>query len=148
MAFEKLSRFFGMTEDDEDEDYETENQQDEQSTITSGAADQATNNVGNVVPMNNSNRSLARKIVISEPRIYADAKEIATNLLNNQATIVNFSQMDDQQSRRVIDFLTGTVFAIKGEIQRVGDKIFLCTPAKFEIEGSISDVLQSDKDFN
>jgi cell division inhibitor SepF len=38
----------------------------------------------------------------------------------------------------VIDFLTGTVFAIKGEIQRVGDKIFLCTPAKFEIEGSIS----------
>lgn len=146
MAFEKLSRFFGMTEDD-DEDYETENTQDRTVTEDVPMSGSTTNSVDNVVPLNNA-RAMARKIVISEPSIYADAKEIATTLLNNQATVVNFSQMDDQQSRRVIDFLTGTVFAIKGEIQRVGDKIFLCTPAKFEIEGSITDVLQSDKDFD
>ncbi|WP_125605309.1 cell division protein SepF [Lapidilactobacillus bayanensis] len=144
MAFEKLSRFFGMTDED---DYDTtDNQPVKIDNDSNGEKLEVASS--NVVPMNNNTRSVSRKIVISEPKIYADAKEISTNLLNNQAVIVNFTQMEEAQSRRVIDFLTGTVFAIKGEIQRVGDQIFLCTPPKFEIEGSISDILQSDKDFD
>ncbi|HJE14527.1 MAG TPA: cell division protein SepF [Lapidilactobacillus dextrinicus] len=146
MAFEKLNRFFGMTDDD---DYEMTDQQ--SVNMNNGQNEEKLEIASsNVVPLSNSTRSAATssKIVISEPKFYADAKEISTSLLNNQAVIVNFTQMEEAQSRRVIDFLTGTVFAVKGEIQRVGDKIFLCTPAKFEIQGSISDVLKSDKDFD
>lgn len=144
MAFEKLSRFFGMTDED---DYDmADNGSAKIDNNTNG--DKLEIASSNVVPLSNNARSVSSKIVISEPKIYADAKEISTSLLNNQAVVVNFTQMEEVQSRRVIDFLTGTIFAIKGEIQRVGDKIFLCTPPKFEIEGSISDVLKSDKDFD
>ena len=80
------------------------------------------------------------KIAIYQPRVYSDAKVIAKQLLNNKAVIVNFTNVNDQQSKRIVDFLTGAIYAINGEIKRVGDKIFLCTPPKFEIDGSIPDI--------
>ena len=81
------------------------------------------------------------KIVLYEPRVYSDAKEVAQNLLNQKAIIINFSRMDDASARRVVDFITGTVYALNGEIQRVGDKIFLATPPKFETDGKITELL-------
>ncbi|MFT8491531.1 MAG: cell division protein SepF [Liquorilactobacillus satsumensis] len=86
-----------------------------------------------------------KKIALFEPRIYSDVKTIATRLLNEQAAVINFQRMDDEQARRVVDFLTGTVFAIEGEIQRVGDNIFLCTPRNFVVEGNVTaDFSESD----
>jgi Uncharacterized protein conserved in bacteria len=143
MAFEKLSHFFGIS--DEDEYDETGYQSEANDETTPVETTTSSTTTGNVVAMNQAGRNVSRKIIIFEPRIYADAKDIATNLLNNQAVIVNFTQLDDSQARRIVDFLTGTVFALKGEIQRVGDQIFLCTPPKFEIEGTISENLKNDQ---
>ncbi|MCM0598788.1 cell division protein SepF [Periweissella fabalis] len=95
----------------------------------------------NVVSMDQK-RSLAndenRKIVLFAPKTYSDVKEITDNLLANQAVIVNFSTIDDAQAKRIVDFLTGAVFAINGEIQRVDDAIFLVTPPNYVISGEIS----------
>nr|WP_317638241.1 cell division protein SepF [Lactobacillus xylocopicola] len=85
-----------------------------------------------------SNKS---RIVLYEPRVYSDAKDVAQNLLNNKAVIINFSRMEDPSARRIVDFITGTVYALNGEIQRIGDKIFLATPPKFVTNGKISDLV-------
>ncbi|CAH0416331.1 cell division protein SepF [Periweissella fabaria] len=79
-----------------------------------------------------------RKIVLFAPKAYSDVKEITDNLLSNQAVIVNFSTIDDAQAKRIVDFLTGAVFAINGEIQRVDDAIFLVTPPNYVISGEVS----------
>ncbi|GGV08184.1 cell division protein SepF [Lactobacillus acetotolerans] len=139
MAFNKLGKFFGISNEDDmtdDEEYtgdqETEDEDD--------------------VPMNNVNRdkvvsiksgmnSSKSKIVLYEPRVYSDAKDVAQNLLSNKAVIINFSRMDDSSARRIVDFITGTVYALNGEIQRIGDKIFLATPPKFVTDGKISDLV-------
>ncbi|WP_461218416.1 cell division protein SepF [Lapidilactobacillus salsurivasis] len=148
MSLKKISRFFGITDDEDDyqdNEYEAAN---EPNTADFGfkQPEMPASHSAKVVPMTQAgNRTQGRKIVIFEPRIYADAKEIATNLLENQAVIVNFSQLEESQARRIVDFLTGTVFAMKGEIQRVGEQIFLCTPPKFEIEGTITDTLKSEQ---
>ena len=76
-----------------------------------------------------------------EPRVYSDAKDVAQNLLNNKAVVINFSRMEDSSARRIVDFITGTVYALNGEIQRIGDKIFLATPPKFVTDGKISDLV-------
>lgn len=81
------------------------------------------------------------KIVLYEPRVYSDAKEVAQNLLNQKAIIINFSRMDDGSARRVVDFITGTVYALEGEIQRVGNKIFLATPKNFQTDGNVTELL-------
>lgn len=80
-----------------------------------------------------------KKIMLFEPSIFSDVKVIASRLLSGEAAVINFQKMDDQQAHRVVDFLSGVIFAIDGEISRVGDKIFLCTPREFTVEGDIHD---------
>lgn len=124
MAFEKISSFFGMSDDDE-----TQNEFDETREYEDD---------DKIVSMSSSNKmSKISKIIISEPRDYSDAKEISQQLLANKAVVVNFSRVDEDQSKRIVDFIAGTVFAINGEMKSVGDQIFLCTPPKFEIDGEI-----------
>ncbi|MDT2756443.1 cell division protein SepF [Enterococcus asini] len=75
------------------------------------------------------------KISILEPRNYNEIQSIAKRLLNNEAVLINFHKVEEDQARRIVDFLTGTVYAQDGDITRVGDEIFLCTPKEVAVEG-------------
>lgn len=133
-----FSNFFGMNEDDE---YLAETQ-DNQLTETESVA-----RPNNIVSMQSAASAKLNKIVLCEPRIYSDAKKVGKHLLENKAVIVNFNRINPDQATRIVDFLTGTVFAVNGEIQRVGEQIFLCTPPNFEIDGNLSDIVdQNDFD--
>ncbi|GEO77869.1 cell division protein sepF [Companilactobacillus mindensis DSM 14500] len=135
MAFEKLGSFFGINDEDDFEETKPV-------TNTKQPKSDYSNNE-KVVSMSTASEARTKgnsKIAIYQPRIYSDAKVIAKQLLNNKAVIVNFNNVNDEQSKRIVDFLTGTIFALNGEIKRVGEKIFLCTPPKFEIDGSIPDI--------
>lgn len=81
-------------------------------------------------------------MILIEPRVYAEAQDIAEHLKNKRATIVNLQRIDIDQGRRIIDFLSGTVYALGGDIQRVGVDIFLCTPDNVEVSGEISSYLE------
>ena len=132
MAFDKLGRFFGISNDDElanDEEYTTQNEENNEDLPLNSI------NRDNVVSIKSGLNSSKSKIVLYEPRVYSDAKDVAQNLLNNKAVVINFSRMEDSSARRIVDFITGTVYALNGEIQRIGDKIFLATPPKFVTDG-------------
>ncbi|WP_161877760.1 cell division protein SepF [Alkalibacterium sp. MB6] len=90
----------------------------------------------NVVAINQSQAMKKPKIKIMEPRLYSDAQAIADVLLNNQSVVLNFRRMEKEQAKKMIDFLMGTTYAIKGDIQRLGDEIFMCTPQSFEVDGT------------
>lgn len=138
MALDKLSKFFGISEEEdasENEDFVAD------TSLREPVLDNKPMKRGHNVVSIDSGLKPTSKIVIYEPRVYSDAKEVAQNLLNNKATIINFSRMDDASARRVVDFITGTVYALSGEIQRVGDKIFLATPPKFETDGKVSELV-------
>lgn len=134
-----FSKFFGM----DDEDYE--NNENYEEDAFGRNSDSPVRNKSNVVPIN-SPKAGSSKIALFEPRIYSDVKEIANQILQNEAAIVNFSRVEEDQAKRIVDFLTGTVFAINGDIERIGDQIFLCTPHNFEISGNLSANL--DNQFN
>lgn len=89
--------------------------------------------------------NLAGKITVMEPRAYSEAMAIAKRIIAGEATLVNFHLVEEKQARRIIDFLTGTVYALDGDIKRVGDEIFLCTPTGMEIDSSTA---QSFADVN
>ncbi|MFD1392991.1 cell division protein SepF [Lacticaseibacillus jixianensis] len=154
MAFEKLgskfSEFFSI-DPDEDEGAETPVQDDvkEESVPASGATRPAKAKYrGNKVVAMNEPAGKTARIVVYEPRIYSDAKEISNHLLNNKAVVVNFDQIKTEDATRIVDFLTGTVFAINGEIRRIGEMIFLVTPANFQIDGTLASTLGTDADLN
>jgi cell division inhibitor SepF len=94
-------------------------------------------NKQNVVSLQSVHKS--SKVVLFEPRVYADAQEIADHLKNRRAVVVNLQRIQHDQAKRIVDFLSGTVYAIGGDIQRVGTNIFLCTPDNIDVSGTISE---------
>lgn len=84
------------------------------------------------------------KVILSEPRVYAEAQDIADNLKNKRAVVVNLQRIERDQGVRIIDFLSGTIFALGGDIKRIGTDIFLCTPDNVEVDGNISDYYYDD----
>lgn len=105
------------------------------------------NNSRNVVTMNQALQSYAAqessKMCLFEPRVFSDTQDIADELKNRRATLVNLQRIDQVSAKRIIDFLSGTVYAIGGDIQRVGTDIFLCTPDNVEVAGSITDHIEN-----
>ena len=84
------------------------------------------------------------KIELVEPRVYGDGKEIVNHLLNGNAVIVNFDQMDAKVAFRIVEYMKGATYAISGKIERIDAEIFLCTPQNFEISGKLAPTLSSD----
>lgn len=101
-------------------------------------------NVVNLQVAPTSDASDSSKVILIEPRVYAEAQTIAEHLKNKRATIVNLQRIDRDEGTRIIDFLSGTVYALGGDIQRVGKDIFLCAPDNVEVSGEISHLLTED----
>jgi len=105
---------------------------------------QSTTSTNNIVSLQSAMNSKGSKVVLVEPRVYAEAQDIAEHLKNRRATIVNLQRIEREQGVRIIDFLSGTVYALGGDIQRIGKDIFLCTPENVEVSGEISNFILDD----
>jgi cell division inhibitor SepF len=101
---------------------------------------------GNVVSLKSAKSS--SKMVLSEPSSYNEAQDIADELVNRRAVVINLQRVDHQQAKRIVDFLSGTVYAIGGDIQKLGTQTFLCTPDNVEISGSISEMIAQEEDIS
>jgi len=85
------------------------------------------------------------RVVLSEPRSYEEAQEIADHLRSRRPVVINLQRMRKDHALRIIDFLSGTVYALNGNIAKLGSNIFMCTPDTVEIEGVITEMLQQDE---
>lgn len=79
------------------------------------------------------------KMILLEPRAYSEAQQIADYLKKRCSVVVNLKRVTPEVSKRIIDFLGGTIYAIGGTMQKLGNGIFLCAPNNFNIEGKITD---------
>lgn len=79
------------------------------------------------------------KMMLLEPRAYSESQQIADYLKQRSAVVVNLKRVTPDQAKRIVDFLYGTIYAIKGDIQKLGGGIFLCTPNNVNVEGKISE---------
>ena len=81
-------------------------------------------NVGNVTLPSAG----AGKMILLEPRAYSESQQIADHLKKRNTVVVNMKRVTPDQAKRIVDFLSGTVYAISGDLQKIGAGIFLCTP--------------------
>jgi cell division inhibitor SepF len=102
---------------------------------------EARRNKGNVVSIH-SQKNL--RMIMSEPRNYEDTQDIADHLRSRRSVVVNLHKARQDQAVRIVDFLSGTVYALNGTITKVGPNIFLCTPDNVDILGAISDSAEAD----
>lgn len=99
---------------------------------------------GNVVGLPSAKHT---KMVLSEPRSYDETQEIADHLRSRRPVVVNLQRVRQEQATRIVDFLSGTVYALNGSISKVGHNIFLCTPETVEIHGNITEIMEDDSDY-
>ena len=143
---EKLSNWFnGVPEEEYYEEVTDSQQAVSTNTDVNRASELEKDNNRQVMSlMSSKNNSTTvqreQKIMVFDPSVFSDVKNIGKMILNGRAVIVNFRKMDENQIHRVIDFLSGLIFAVNGDMQRIGEKIFLCTPKNFKIEGDLSNL--------
>lgn len=86
------------------------------------------------------------KLILLEPRAYSESQQIADHLKNRHTVVVNLKRVTADQAKRIVDFLSGTIYAIGGDLQKIGGGIFLCTPNNINVQGKISNDDDSKKE--
>ena len=85
------------------------------------------------------------KMILVEPRAYSESQQIADYLKNRNSVVVNLKRVTSDQAKRLIDFLTGTIYAIGGDLQKLGNGIYLCTPNNVNVQGKMSEGEEKEK---
>ncbi|MFD1772977.1 cell division protein SepF [Paenibacillus rhizophilus] len=141
----RFMSFLGLQEQEEIVEHEPLGQHDEEDDVPGPVETRKNQRVGNVVSIHSQKNV---KVVLYEPRSYDEAQEIADHLRSHRTVVVNLQRVRNDQAMRIIDFLSGTVYALGGGISKIGGNIFLCTPDTVEIQGNISEILADDQDYN
>jgi len=89
--------------------------------------------------MKNEDLKNGNKMILVEPRAYSESQQIADYLKNRNSVVVNLKRVTSDQAKRIIDFLTGTIYAIGGDLQKLGNGIYLCTPNNVSVQGKMSE---------
>ena len=79
------------------------------------------------------------KMILLEPRSFSEAQAIADHLKTRNSVVVNLKRVTSAQAKRIIDFLSGCIYAIGGNMQKIGVGIYLCTPKNVNVQGKITD---------
>ena len=134
---DKVWGLFGMDtaepEEDEnvyeyDNDYEEENEEEERKFF-------GRKNKDKVVSMA---QGQTIKMVISQPTTFEQSEEICGLLKEKKSVIVNLEYVNKDVARRIIDFISGGVYALDGHIQKISNSIFLIAPMNYEITNEMA----------
>lgn len=82
---------------------------------------------------------VGNKMILLEPRSFSETQAIADHLKKRNSVVVNLKRVTGAQAKRIIDFLGGCIYAIGGNMQKIGVGIYLCTPKNVNVQGQITD---------
>lgn len=83
------------------------------------------------------------KVVIVQPETFDDAQDICDHLKCKKPVVINLEEVEKESAQRIIDFLSGSVYALDGTIQKVSNGIFLIAPNNVDIMGDFKEELRN-----
>ena len=87
----------------------------------------------NVRLVQNRDLGTIRRITTIHPRTYNEARVIGESFRDSTPVIMNLTEMNDADAKRLVDFAAGLVFGLRGSIERVTAKVFLLSPHGIEV---------------
>ena len=87
------------------------------------------------------------KVVLVEPSAYEEVQSICDDLRSKKPVIINFEEMDKEVAKRMVDFISGAVYALDGTIQKVSNGIVLVAPSNVDVLGNIKNSI-GDENFD
>jgi len=141
----KFLNYLGLQDEEPAAEPERMGVEDEPEVETSSFEPRKPSGKSNIVSIHSQKST---RVVLVEPRTYDEAQEIADHLKSRRSVIVNLQRVRREQALRIVDFLSGTVYALAGHISKVGTNIFLCTPDSVEISGTISEMMAEETEYS
>lgn len=144
----KMMNVMGLTDDDDTAAeeipavpaYERYRERDDESATPSFGAKK-----GKVV---NIHTTTQLKVVVLQPTSYNDSQDIADHLKSKKPVVVNLERLEKPDARKMVDFLSGAVYALDGSMQKVANGILLLAPYNVGIMGDFSNELKSNGVFD
>lgn len=136
---DKLNIFFGIGTPDEeydDEDY-NENEMEE------------IDEVEPIIPKNRNNKvvnihtATSAKVMIIKPNCYEEAAEICDALRNRKIIVVNTSALEHKIAQRLLDFISGSCYALSGELQEIEMGVYILSPSNVEVSNELKTELST-----
>lgn len=87
------------------------------------------------------------KVVLVEPTEFEQVQSICDDLKSKKPSVINFENMDKDTARRMVDFISGAVYALNGTIQKISNGIVIVAPANVDILGTIKNTF-GNEDFD
>lgn len=132
---ESVKDMFGWgTYDEYEDEYEYDEEEDFDEAPRSSSVFGARRN-NKVVPINP--QSTQSKIVVLKPKCFNNSTAVADELRKRRPVIVDVGALDPDEARRVVDFISGTVYGIDGNMQKITSGIFVATPSQVDIMGEV-----------
>ncbi len=94
-----------------------------------------------VVPMRSKN---GMEVCVIRPATIEDGREITNTLVSGRAVILNLEGIHVELAQRIIDFTSGSCFAIDGNLQKVSNYIFIATPPTVDISGDFQEIINGN----
>lgn len=132
----KVWDLFGM-DSQEEEEYDEENVYDYEDEEEETEDRKIFGRKNKVVTMPQAQAN-AIKMVISQPTTFEQSDEICSFLKEKKSVIVNLEYVNKDVARRIVDFISGGVYALDGYIQKVSNSIFLVAPSNYEITNEMA----------
>ena len=133
-----MNKVWGMLGVESDDDYDYE---DYDSTANNNIDDKGTsltttnnNKKNKVVGMPGMQQV---KVIISQPSTFERSEEICEHLKEKKSIIVNLEYVNKDVARRIVDFISGAVYGLDGNIQKISNSIFLVAPFNYEITNEV-----------
>ena len=146
--------FFKKTDEDEDDDFQDDFKIKEPKKAKPAPApktqSQAQERIRQVKPIQKTSskvspirpkKSNGMEVCVIRPKSMEDAKEITETLLANCAVVLNMEGLDLDVAQRIIDFASGSCYAIDGALQKISGYIFIITPSTVDVSGDIQEIL-------
>ena len=156
-VMDKFINYMKLNDDDDfyDDDYDDEpiidNRSQKQSVVKDDVIveDERTvkKTTPKVTPMRPTKKTgTGMEVCVIKPTSIEDAREITETLLANRTVVLNLEGLDVDIAQRIIDFTSGSCFAISGNLQKISHYIFIITPAIVDISGDFQEILSGSFD--
>lgn len=151
-----MDRFLNIMKlnDDEDDTFEDDDYLDDEDpkeekvlSIKSDSAmeeEKAKKTLSRVTPMRQQPRKMVgsgMEVCVIKPSSVEDAREITDTLLANRTVVLNLEGIEVDTAQRIIDFTSGSCYAMSGNLQKISHYIFIITPASVDISGDFQEIL-------
>src|SRR5256885_4575430 len=145
-AMRKMAVYLGLVEDDRYEEYDEYDLNDDETADrrrVERADSQPTTHLAEVedgpapverrAAIQESATSDLARIITLHPKTYNEARVIGEHFREGTPVIMNLTEMVDSDAKRLVDFAAGLIFGLRGDIDRVTNKVFLLSPANVEV---------------